>query len=328
MDYRKQCANVKDLSSPACLVEVFLAYFPFFKTSEVVLSLIDSNRVFVNDALVTSNILLTTSCTISFITRQSDEPFCQTNYSILYEDDFLLVVNKPPFLVVHPAGKYYFNTLTHLLKHHYSKELFLIHRIDKETSGIIIFAKNKLVANYFRKELLNNRIEKYYLACVHNRLPSTQGSIIKPLLQTEKQLPQGILRDYILAHPQGVNAISNYIELSTNSTYSLIYCKLITGKKHQLRAHLAEVNSPIVGDKLYGAFPELFLESLECSLPREKLLKAVGWDRQLLHAYKVGFNHPNTKQRVTINAPLPEDMLSFIKQEKLLLSKDLNTISL
>jgi 23S rRNA pseudouridine1911/1915/1917 synthase len=316
MNVREQKIGITNLSRPTPILQVCLEIFPFFKTPQEIINLITSQRLFLDNNLVTSKeTLVTNNQKICFLTTKQQEPFARTDYEIIYEDSHLIIVNKPPFLVVHPAGKYYFKTLTHLLEEKLSQKVYPAHRIDRETSGITLLAKNKQTAEQLREQFSKNEITKTYLACTQNTLEQKQGIINKPLLISTLQVKKETIRDHANINPKGIPAKTSYqvIKESPDKKYSLIECTLHTGRKHQLRAHLASENTPIVGDKEYANHPELFLKYLKGIVDEKELIQNIGATRQLLHAQKIEFTHPITKTFLRINAPVFDDMKLFIE---------------
>ncbi|MDD2486862.1 MAG: RluA family pseudouridine synthase [Candidatus Gracilibacteria bacterium] len=226
---------------------------------------------------------------------------------IIYEDGHLLIINKNPGIIVHPGDfktkdislieqvqDYLGNSLNSL-----TFKPSLIHRIDKDTSGIIMIAKTKKALDFMLKELQNDRIDKHYLAiCVGNL--NGEGNISKKLRRIEDARNENKI---VIDDINGQKAVTNYKVLKNdiNGKYSLLECVLETGRMHQIRVHLASIGCPILGDNAYGSKGENSFAKLH-----------LGIGRQLLHSYKVSFMHPEKKVKVTYYAKLKEDMRSLL----------------
>lgn len=226
---------------------------------------------------------------------------------IIYEDSCLLIINKDPWVIVHPGDfktkdisliemvqDYLWNRLNSL-----TFKPSLIHRIDKDTSWIIMIAKTKQALDFMLKELQNNKIEKYYLAVSIWDL-SWSSKITKKLRRVEDAKNENKV---VIDEINGQKAITNYKGLKNNilEKYSLLECRLETGRMHQIRVHLSSIGYPILGDNAYG-------NKSENSFARINF-----WiERQLLHAYKISFMHPEKKVKVTFHARLKDDMKSIL----------------
>ena len=216
---------------------------------------------------------------------------------VIYEDDDLIVVNKQPGLVVHPGAANRDNTLVNALLHH-CKNLSgiggkerpgIVHRLDKETSGCLVAAKNDEAHQSLAKQFASRTIDKLYLALVAGILRDTSGTIEAPIAR------HAVHRQRMSVEPRrGRIAKTEYRVLRAGKECSLVECKLHTGRTHQIRVHLHYLGHPILGDKVYGARLK--------DLPR-----------QMLHAWKLEFVHPRTKERKLFEAPVPQDFTSALK---------------
>lgn len=210
---------------------------------------------------------------------------------ILHEDDDLLVVNKPAGMVVHIGAGHEEGTLVNALLHHSgtlssgSEEHRpgIVHRLDKETSGCIVVAKNDQTHAALSAQFADRLVKKTYLAIVRGRPRHTKGTIDLSIgrhpVQRQKMTPRRA--------PSGREAVTDYEVLSTHEGYSLIACMPHTGRTHQIRVHLQHLGHPIAGDPLYG--------------------KRDRFARHLLHAWKLEFTHPSTGEFLQYQAPLPAD---------------------
>lgn len=211
------------------------------------------------------------------------------NLDILYEDDYLLAINKPFGTVVHPSSNHLTNTLANGVKYYLNnkKKIRAINRLDRDTSGIVLFAKNEYIQELM---ITNTKIEKEYLALTIGKLPKDKDTLSFPIARKEGSIMERIVTE------AGQIAITHYdvIRYIEDKNISLVHLKLETGRTHQIRVHLAYIGNSILGDTLYG---------LETNLI----------NRQALHAYSTSFVHPITKKEIHITAPLPNDMESLIK---------------
>lgn len=211
---------------------------------------------------------------------------------ILYEDDGLLIVNKSPNVPVHPSLNHYEDSLSNGIKYYFDsqglkRKIRPINRLDKDTSGIVLFAKNEYIQECLIKQMKTNKFEKEYLALVDGIIAKDEQTIIAPIARKESSIIERCIRD------DGDYAETDIELVNTYTNYSLVKCKLKTGRTHQIRVHTQYIGHPILGDTLYGNSSNLI-------------------NRQALHAYKVKFIHPITKQPMQIECELPEDMLTLV----------------
>lgn len=211
------------------------------------------------------------------------------NLDILYEDEYLLAINKPHGIVVHPSSNHLNNTLANGVKYYLNnkKKIRAINRLDRDTSGIVLFAKNEYIQELMIK---NIKIEKEYIALAIGKLPKEKDTLSFPIARKDGSIMERIVSE------EGQIAITHYdvMRYIEEKNISLVHLILETGRTHQIRVHLAHIGNSILGDTLYG---------LETNLI----------NRQALHAYKMTFIHPITKEEIKIVANLPEDMESLIK---------------
>lgn len=226
---------------------------------------------------------------------------------IIYEDNDLLVINKPVDMVVHPAPGNYSGTLVNALLYH-CKDLSgingkmrpgIVHRIDKDTSGLLLVAKNDFSHQSLAAQLKEHNIERAYLALVHGVIAEPGGIIDAPIGRhpTERKKMAVTLKN-------SKQAITKYFVKERFNNYTFLECRLETGRTHQIRVHMAYINHPLVGDPLYGY------------VKRDNL----GFSGQALHAYLIGFDHPRTKERLTFQIDLPihyQAVLEYLRKENL-----------
>ena len=221
---------------------------------------------------------------------------------VLFEDDDLIVINKQAGLVVHPGAGQREHTLVNALLHHFPKlsgiggkeRPGIVHRLDKETSGCLVVAKNDEAHRNLSAQFVNRIVEKVYLALVAGRLRKKAGLI------DEKIGRHPIHRQRMsIQRTRGREAKTEYRVKSCSEKMSLVECRLHSGRTHQIRVHLHHLGHPVLGDKVYGA------------------KHAKNFDRQMLHAWKLGFEHPRTGDWKKFEAPLPEDFLRATKSLEL-----------
>ena len=220
---------------------------------------------------------------------------------IVYEDDDLIVVNKPRGMVVHPAPGHADGTLVNALLWHGGDSLSgiggerrpgIVHRIDKDTSGLLIVAKNDFSHQALSLQLADHSLYRVYEAVVHGRFKEPSGTVDKPIGRHPIDRKRMAVTDKNSKH-----AVTHWELLHTYSGFSHIRCRLETGRTHQIRVHMAHIGHPLLGDGLYGApSPEK------------------GLSGQCLHARMLRFFHPRTGEDVTLEAPLPEYFLDVLSR--------------
>lgn len=226
---------------------------------------------------------------------------------IIYEDDDLLVVNKPADMPVHPSMGNYENTLANAVAWHYaSKEIpFVfrcINRLDRNTTGLTIIAKHMVSANILSQMVAERDIHREYLAIVQDKYLPDMGIIYAPIGRKEGSAIERTV-DFI----NGDRAITQYQVLGRENGYALAVLKLETGRTHQIRVHMKYMKCPLVGDGLYNPKDVSYLSSLAEGEKDTRILK-----RQALHSAKLEFSHPITKEPMCFTQKLPDDMTNFL----------------
>ena len=230
---------------------------------------------------------------------------------ILYEDTDLVVLNKPAGLVVHPAPGHPGGTLVHALLHHCpelpgiggERRPGIVHRLDKDTSGVMVVAKTDAAMRSLTGQFKGRRVKKTYLALVHGEVKQTEARIA-----TEIGRHMHDRKRMAVQTRKGREAVTTYRVMKRLDGFTLLQVQPETGRTHQIRVHLSSIGHPVVGDKVYGG-------------TREKKFRVPGSgfrgkaERQLLHAWKLGFFHPRTNDWMEFEAPLPADFMSWFDSE-------------
>ena len=242
------------------------------------------------------------------------EPPCPRTFGVLVTDPRLYVIDKPAGLPVHASAKFYFNTLTRVLGERFpdEPELQICHRLDRETSGCLVVARDRAAATTIKQAFATkDRVRKQYLAVVHGQPPGeTEHTIDLPLRVAGPGDPTKLLHVRVLAGPGGLPAITRVRVERRTAEYALVRCTLVTGRQHQIRAHLAAAGFPIVGDKLYAHGDDAFLRFCNEGLVPE-LARLFVLPRHALHAARVTFPHPDGAA-ITADAPLPDDLARLL----------------
>jgi 23S rRNA pseudouridine1911/1915/1917 synthase len=227
--------------------------------------------------------------------------------TIPFEDEHLLVVDKPAGLVVHPAAGNFDGTLVNALLHHCGGSLSgiggvarpgIVHRIDKDTSGLLVVAKTDVAHEGLAKQFAAHSIDRRYLAIVSEVPKAAGGTVDAPLARSAANRK----KIAIVEGSRGKRAVTHWTRLKVLKDAALVECRLETGRTHQVRVHMASIGHPLLGDPVYG----------RAGKAHGKLLKDLGFHRQALHAAELGFTHPVTKRRLSFTSPMPPDMQELL----------------
>jgi 23S rRNA pseudouridine1911/1915/1917 synthase len=239
------------------------------------------------------------------------EPPCPRTFAVVCEDARFLVIDKPAMLPVHASAKFYFNTLTRVMAERFPDEpaLQIAHRLDRETSGCLVVARDRDAAVILKQAFATkDKVGKEYVALVHGQPPWDDEYVIDiPLRLAQPGDPTKLPHVRMLPGPGGLVARTRVRVEERRADTALVRCVLETGRQHQIRAHLAAVGFPIVGDKLYTHGDDAFIRYCDEGLVPE-LAARFGMPRHALHAARVTFPHPTTGKPVVAEAPLPADM--------------------
>lgn len=237
------------------------------------------------------------------------EPEVPRTFTVLYEDESVLVIDKPAGLPMHTTAKFWRNTLVAVLRERYpGQHTEICHRIDRETSGVMLIARSAPAAAFLKGAFAHRRISKGYLALCKGT-PPDEGVIDQPikLLETPTHLMMGADQD-------GLAAVTRYRVVRRFAAHALCEAAPETGRQHQIRVHFAFIGHPLVGDKLYGAGEEYFMRACDEGLSPELIERFDGLPRHALHAATLTFPHPLTHQSMTVAAPLPPDLDAYMAQ--------------
>lgn len=265
--------------------------------------LIKEQYVIVNQKPVKANYRLSLGDMVEITLPEAKEPDIipeNIPLDILYEDQDIIIVNKPKQMVVHPAPGHYSGTLVNALMYHCGQELSgingtmrpgIVHRIDMDTTGSLIVCKNDMAHQSLSEQLKVHSIKRVYVAIVHGNIKEDNGTVNAPIGRHPTE------RKKMSIHTKnGRNAITHYKVLERFGEYTYIQCELETGRTHQIRVHMASIGHPLVGDQVYGP--------RKCPFPKLQ--------GQTLHAKTLGIIHPRTGEYLEINAPLPDYFIELL----------------
>lgn len=268
---------------------------------ETIQKLIDGNLVLVNDKPIKASLKVSLHDQIVIhdedMKIEEDVLPVKMDLDIIYEDEYLMVINKPSGLVVHPGNGNYNNTLVNGLMY-YTKNLSniggdirpgIVHRIDKDTSGLLLVAKTNQVHELLAEDFKNKRIKREYIALLDGVFPNGSATIDAPIGRDKQN------REKMAVIEEGKHAVTHMKVLKRYQKYTLVSCILETGRTHQIRVHMAYIGYPVHNDPVYSKS------------------KATSFG-QFLHSYKMNFIHPITKKEMEFTCPLPEYFENFLKE--------------
>ena len=269
-------------------------------------SWLKAGLISVNGEVVKSNYKAQSGDEVTILQKEEETITIQPEnipLDIVFEDDSLIVVNKPSGMVVHPSKGHYSGTLVNALLYHSnclsdstSEEIYrpgLVHRIDKDTSGLLVIAKNNDVHQKLAEQIAENKMNREYIAIVDGHFAHETGVVDAPLSRHQTNRLKRVVEK------GGKNAITHFEVLDSFSDYSLMTCRLETGRTHQIRAHMEFIKHPIVNDPLYH--------------PKGKNATEFG---QFLHARTLSFTHPLTGETLNFQVEPPKEFAEFIQLNK------------
>ena len=300
-------------------IDKFLMGFIQNATRNKIQNAATNGDIFVNDVAVKSNYKVKPLDVVRIMLTHPpyDNTILPENIplDIVYEDDALLVINKPPGFVVHPGHGNYTGTLVNALAYHFdnlplnsSERPGLVHRIDKDTSGLLVVAKTEVAMTHLAKQFEAKTSEREYIALVWGNVKAEEGTIEGNIARHVKDRMQMA----VFADPEiGKPAITHYKVLERLGYVTLISCKLETGRTHQIRVHLKHIGHTIFNDERYGG--NLILKGTTFTKYKQFIdncFKTL--PRQALHAKTLGFEHPTTKEFMRFDTEIPKDMADCI----------------
>lgn len=283
-------------------IDIYLTKEEIYPSRSHIRNLITQGKIKVNNNIVKPSYLLKNGDKINLYSPEEKELRIKAEaipIDIIYEDEYLIVVNKPAGMIVHPAGKICSGTLVNALLYHCKDSLSgisgiirpgIVHRLDKNTSGLMVVAKNNLAHLDLSQQIKNRQITKKYIALVHGNIKDDSGIIDAPIGRNIKNR-----KKMAVIEENSREAITQFKVLKRFLNYTLLEIIIHTGRTHQIRVHLAFIGYPVVGDQVYGH--------------RKQELTI---NRQALHSHILGFVHPFNKKYMEFCAPLPNDIEELI----------------
>jgi len=283
-------------------IDLYLTQKEIYPSRSQIRNLITQGKIRVNSSPVKPSYILKNGDVIDLAPTEQKELEIMAEaipLDIIYQDEYLAVVNKPAGMIVHPAGKIHSGTLVNALLYHCQDSLSgiggvirpgIVHRLDKDTSGLMVAAKNDFAHLDLSRQIEDHQVTKKYVALVHGNLRDDSGTIDAPIGRSLKNR-----KKMAVTEGKSREAITQFKVLKRFSGYTLIEVTLRTGRTHQIRVHLAFIGYPIVGDQLYGHRKQ-----------------GLNISRQALHSHILGFVHPSSKKYMEFSAPLPQDMQELI----------------
>ena len=268
----------------------------FLLSDRLITKLKKANKIYLNDLPTYTKKSVTVgdkvSVLIDFEEDNSNIVASNIPLDIIYEDDYLLVINKPANIAIHPSILHFDNSLSNGVKFYFDKlglkkKIRIVNRLDRNTSGIVVFAKNEYIQECLIKQMKTKELKKEYLAIAKGILKSKSDTLNFPIARKEGSIIERTVSS------DGDSAITHYDVVKEFNNLSLVHIVLETGRTHQIRVHFSYIGHPILGDTLYGSPSELI-------------------NRQALHSYKLTFIHPVTKKVLSLEAPLPNDIENII----------------
>jgi len=294
--------------------DVFLSEQFEDRSRSALKKLIDEAFALVNGGQARSSFKLRTGdkVTIAF-PAESDDRFTPEDIplNIVFEDDYLAVIDKPPGMVVHPGAGISSGTLANAVAFHFGLDttdagddragrVGIVHRLDKETSGLIVVAKNSVTQDRLSEQFASRKVSKSYVALVHGYVRRLTGKIDDPIARDRKN------RVKMAVDKDGRNALTLYKVRQRFERFTLVDADIRTGRTHQIRVHMAHIKHPIVGDTVYN-------EGRDNTIPDAQVKKAVReMDRFFLHSEKLEFTHPVSKEKMSFEAPLPQELKDLL----------------
>jgi 23S rRNA pseudouridine955/2504/2580 synthase len=277
--------------------------------------IIKKGLITVNGKCCRASRLLKVGDTVKYNAENFEEPEVDFAYSIIYEDEIMLAINKPANLPCHPAGIYFKNTLSTKLSESFDHKIHLINRLDRETSGIVLFAKSQNTAKYLSNLFVTKQVSKEYFVVVHGIFPEKLNAVgyltsddKSSVRKKRKFVEENFYRknSKICDSAEFEKAETFFELIKTNNNLSLIKALPSTGRLHQIRATLCSLGYPVLGDKIYGLDNTFYLRFIDGKLSQRDKSRLI-LNRQALHAKSLNFIHPITRKQIKIEAPVPDN---------------------
>lgn len=240
----------------------------------------------------------------------ADEPEPEIALPILHCDDDLIVVDKPAGLLAHPSNHVTKRSVSHLLSRCLDGPCHLVHRLDRETSGVMLVARSTQAARVLSDQISrsDDGVQKSYLAAVFGEMEKTEGIIDLPI---GKALRSSVYVKRGINESQGRDARTRFRVETISGGFTLVKAWPLTGRRHQIRVHFAAIGHPVVGDKLYGPTESHYLRFIKGGFD-DRMKRELVTERHMLHAAGIAFRHPRDGRPMSLVAPLPDDMLGFL----------------
>lgn len=291
---------ITDAMEKGRIDKVLSSYNPEWSRTQIQ-QWVKDGAILVNEEQVKANYKVKTGDIIEVVEPELEELDIvaeDLDLEIVYEDGDVLVVNKPRGMVVHPAPGHSTGTLVNGLMHQVNDlsgingvmRPGIVHRIDKDTSGLLMVAKNDQAHVSLVNQLVDKSVTRVYTALVHGHIPHDQGTIDAPIGRNPRDRQSMTIID------KGKHAVTHFKVLERFGNFTLVECRLETGRTHQIRVHMKYIGHPLAGDPKYG--------------PK----KTIDFNGQVLHAGTIGFKHPRTDEYLEFTQPLPEDFKSLIEK--------------
>ena len=286
--------TIKEQDLNKCINEIISNQFHF--SNRLLTKLIKSNKILLNNTPCDTRTCpkLDDLIIIKFDIEEDNSNIISTEMKldIIYEDNWLLVVNKPYGIPIHPSRMHFTDSLSNGVKYYFdliglSKKIRAVNRLDLNTSGLVIFAKCEYIQEEFIKQMSNHIFQKTYLCLIEGALDKNFGSISLPIARKTGSIIERCIKK------EGHPSITNYKIIKKFEDYSLVECKLETGRTHQIRVHMSAMQHPLLGDTLYGHASNLI-------------------NRQALHSYKIDCIHPISKTHLHFKANIPSDIRTLL----------------
>lgn len=274
--------------------EVAKKYFHI--SDKLIVKLKNKQKIFLNGNTSTINQQIFNGDLIEFDLNYEEESEniipVKMNLDIIFEDDCMIIVNKSSNMPIHPSFNHYTDSLSNGIKYYFNtinlkKKIRPVNRLDKDTSGLVIFAKNEYIQENLINQMKTGDFKKEYIAILEGTLPEKQGTINLPIARKA-----GSIIEREINYKIGQEAITSYKVILEKNNLSIVKFKLETGRTHQIRVHSKYMNAPILGDTLYNKKSDLI-------------------NRQALHAFKIEFIHPISKRKMSFETNLPKDIFNI-----------------